>query len=138
MVLRDRTRLEKSIEQVLGIEQELDDAATLIELGEAEDDAEVVAEAEATIAGLQRRSEKLELESLLSGEVDGNDCYIEINAGAGGTESQDWAEMLARMYLRWAESHDHRRLNGSRRARAKRPGSNPRRSRLSAPMLMAG
>ena len=59
MVLRDRTRLEKSIEQVLGIEQELDDAATLIELGEAEDDAEVVAEAEATIAGLQRRSEKL-------------------------------------------------------------------------------
>ena len=104
MVLRDRNRLEKSIEQVRAIEQELDDAAMLIELGEAEDDIEVVAEAEATIAALQGRSEKLELESLLSGPVDGNDCYIEINAGAGGTESQDWAEMLARMYLRWAES----------------------------------
>ncbi|MBT5570349.1 MAG: peptide chain release factor 2 [Rhodospirillaceae bacterium] len=108
MVLRDRTRLEKSIEQVRGIEQELDDAAMLIELGEAEDDSDVVAEAEVTIEGLQRRSEKLELESLLSGEVDGNDCYIEINAGAGGTESQDWAEMLARMYLRWSESHDYK------------------------------
>ena len=108
MVLRDRTRLEKSIEQVRGIEQELDDAAMLIELGEAEDDPDVVAEAEVTIEGLQRRSEKLELESLLSGEVDGNDCYIEINAGAGGTESQDWAEMLARMYLRWSESHDYK------------------------------
>ena len=72
MVLRDRNRLEKSIEQVRAIEQELDDAAMLIELGEAEDDIEVVAEAEATIAALQGRSEKLELESLLSGQVDGN------------------------------------------------------------------
>ena len=106
--LRDRTRLEKSIEQVRGIEQELDDAATFIELGEAEGDADVISEGETTIAGLQLRAEKLELESLLSGEVDGNDCYIEINAGAGGTESQDWAEMLARMYLRWSESHDYK------------------------------
>jgi peptide chain release factor 2 len=107
-VLRDRTRLEKSIEQVRGLEQELEDSTTLIELGEAEDDQDVVSEGENTIAALQRRAEKLELESLLSGEVDGNDCYIEINAGAGGTESQDWAEMLVRMYLRWAEAHDYK------------------------------
>jgi len=107
-ILRDRTRLEKSIEQVRALEQELEDAITLIELGEAEGDQDVEAEGEGTIASLFRRSEKLELESLLSGEVDGNDCYIEINAGAGGTESQDWAEMLVRMYLRWAESHDYK------------------------------
>ncbi len=91
-----------------GLEQELDDAATLIELGEAEGDGDVVAEGETVIEALQRRAEKLELESLLSGEADGNDCYIEINAGAGGTESQDWAEMLVRMYLRWAEAHDYK------------------------------
>ncbi|MBT3930730.1 MAG: peptide chain release factor 2 [Rhodospirillaceae bacterium] len=107
-LLRDRTRLEKSIEEVRGLEQQLDDAATLIELGEAEDDKDVVAEGEAVIEALQRRAEKLELESLLSGEADANDCYMEINAGAGGTESQDWAEMLVRMYLRWAEAHDYK------------------------------
>jgi len=107
-ILRDRTRLEKSIEEVRGLAQELEDAVTLIELGEAEEDGDVVAEGEAVIEALQRRSEKLELESLLSGEADGNDCYMEINAGAGGTESQDWAEMLARMYLRWAEAHDYK------------------------------
>ncbi|MBO6782439.1 MAG: peptide chain release factor 2 [Alphaproteobacteria bacterium] len=107
-VLRDRTRLEKSIEHVQGLQQELDDAVTLIELGEAEEDEDVVSEGEKAISALQRRSEKLELESLLSGEADGNDCYVEVNAGAGGTESQDWAEMLVRMYLRWAEAHDYK------------------------------
>jgi peptide chain release factor 2 len=107
-VLRERTRLEKSIDQVRGLEQELEDSITLIELGDAEDDQDVIGEGENTITILQRRAEKLELESLLSGEVDGNDCYIEINAGAGGTESQDWAEMLVRMYLRWSESHDYK------------------------------
>ena len=107
-MLRERTRLEKSIEQVRGLEQELEDSITLIELGDAEDDQDVIGEGEDTITILQRRAEKLELESLLSGEVDGNDCYIEINAGAGGTESQDWAEMLVRMYLRWSESHDYK------------------------------
>jgi peptide chain release factor 2 len=96
------------VQQVRGLESELEDAITLIELGEAEDDDDVVHEGEAAIAGLQARAEKLELESLLSGEADGNDCYIEINAGAGGTESQDWASMLVRMYLRWAEAHDYK------------------------------
>ncbi len=107
-ILRDRTRLEKSIQEVRGLEQELEDATTLVELGEAEDDNDVVSEGEGAIAALQRRAEKLELESLLSGEADGNDCYVEVNAGAGGTESQDWAEMLVRMYLRWAEAHDYK------------------------------
>ncbi len=107
-ILRDRTRLEKSIEEVRGLAQELEDAVTLVELGEAEDDGDVVAEGESVIGALQRRAEKLELESLLSGEADSNDCYMEINAGAGGTESQDWAEMLTRMYLRWAEAHDYK------------------------------
>jgi peptide chain release factor 2 len=93
---------------VRGLENELEDAATLIELGEAEEDGDAVGEGERAIESLQARAEKLELESLLSGEADGNDCYIEINAGAGGTESQDWAQMLVRMYLRWAEAHDYK------------------------------
>jgi peptide chain release factor 2 len=106
-VMRDRTQLEKSINRVREIETELEDSLGLVELGEAEDDSEVVAEAEAAIEALGPVAEKMELESLLSGEVDGNDCYVEINAGAGGTESQDWAEMLVRMYVRWAENHDY-------------------------------
>lgn len=106
--MRDRTQLEKSISRVREIDAELEDSVDLIELGEAEDDADVVTEAEAAIAALGPVAEKMELESLLSGEVDANDCYVEINAGAGGTESQDWAEMLVRMYVRWAESHDHK------------------------------
>jgi len=106
--MRDRTHLEKSINRVRDIETELEDSLGLIELGEAEDDADTVAEAEAAIEALGPLAEKMELESLLSGEVDANDCYVEINAGAGGTESQDWAEMLVRMYVRWAESHDYK------------------------------
>ncbi len=105
--MRERTHLEKAIGRCRGIEQELDDALTLIELGEAEDDADTVAEGEAALAKLKPIADKLELESLLSGEADGNDCYIEIHAGAGGTESQDWAEMLTRMYARWAEAHEY-------------------------------
>lgn len=80
----------------------------MIELGEAEEDQAVVAEAEKALAALQARAAKLELESLLSGEADGNDCFVEVHAGAGGTESQDWAEMLLRMYIRWAEQHGHK------------------------------
>ncbi len=103
--MRERTALEQSITTYRGIEGELEDALTLLELGEAEEDAASVEEAEATIQELRGRAEKQQLASLLSGEADGNDCYLEINAGAGGTEAQDWAEMLVRMYSRWAEAH---------------------------------
>ena len=106
IVMRERTQLEKSMQRVRDIETELEDSVGLIELGEAEDDTDIIAEAEAAIQALGPQAQKMELESLLSGEVDANDCYVEINAGAGGTESQDWAEMLVRMYVRWAESHD--------------------------------
>jgi peptide chain release factor 2 len=105
--MRERTHLEKAIGRCRDLEQQLDDAVTLIELGEAEADADTIAEGEAALAALKPVADKLELESLLSGEADANDCYLEIHAGAGGTESQDWAEMLARMYARWAEAHDY-------------------------------
>jgi peptide chain release factor 2 len=107
-VMRERTHLDKAIGQCRAFEQQLDDAITLIELGEAEDDADTVAEGEAALTALKPVAEKLELESLLSGEADGNDCYLEIHSGAGGTEAQDWVEMLARMYARWAEAHDYK------------------------------
>lgn len=81
----------------------LRDNIELIEMGEAEGDAEIVAEAEGAIAGLVEVARQKELEALLNGEADGNDTFLEINAGAGGTESCDWALMLARMYTRWAE-----------------------------------
>ena len=107
-VMRERTHLEKSMSDVRALEQELADNLELIELGEAEGDADVVAEAHQALARQQKRVAKLELQNLLSGEADANDCYLEVHAGAGGTESQDWAEMLARMYLRWAERHEHK------------------------------
>jgi peptide chain release factor 2 len=88
---------------VESLTRELDDAQTLLELGEAENDAASIAEAEATITALATTAEKRGLEALLSGEADGNDAYVEIHAGAGGTESQDWAQMLLRLYMRWAE-----------------------------------
>ena len=106
IVMRERTLLEKSINRVREIELKLDESVELFELGEEEKDMEVVKEAESVIVSLSPIAEKMELESLLSGEVDSNDCYVEINAGAGGTESQDWAQMLVRMYVRWAEDHD--------------------------------
>jgi len=93
---------------VKGLQQELDDASTLIELGEAEGDEATVGEGENQIRALKSAAEERGLEALLSGEADGNDCFVEIHAGAGGTESQDWASMLMRMYMRWAESHDYK------------------------------
>ncbi len=86
----------------------LADATDLIELAEAEGDAAMVADAEASLSALHERAEKLRLESMLSGEADANDTYLEVHAGAGGTESQDWAEMLMRMYTRWAERHGYK------------------------------
>jgi len=106
--MRERTRMDDGINTIDGMERELADQLEMIELAEAEDDAEVVAEAEAALAALQARAAKAELGTLLSGEADGNDCYLEIHAGAGGTEAQDWAEMLLRMYTRWSEAHGHK------------------------------
>ena len=106
--MRERTRLETGITSVDEIETELSDNVELIELGEAEEDDDVVVEAEAAIADLAGKVEKARLQALLSGEADGNDCYLEVHAGAGGTEAQDWAQMLLRMYARWAESHGYK------------------------------
>ena len=106
--MRERTQLEQFINNVKSIEQELEDSVTLIELGEADSDDNVLEEAEGLLRALRERAAKQELETLLSGEVDSNDCFLEIHAGAGGTESQDWAQMLTRMYLRWAEAHRYK------------------------------
>lgn len=102
-VMRERRRLESAIGTVNEIGSEMADAIEFVELGEAESDAEVEAEGLATLARLAERADADKVQALLSGEADGNDTYLEIHAGAGGTESQDWAEMLQRMYTRWAE-----------------------------------
>lgn len=106
--MRQRQHLEESIKGFERLERDLADNVELIELGEAEDDASVVSEAEASLQRLHRIAQKQEVEALLSGEADVNDCYIEIHAGAGGTESQDWAQMLMRMYMRWAEAREYK------------------------------
>ena len=106
--MRERTRLDDGIGAYLGVEKTLNDNVELIELAEAEGEADVSAEAEKALAGLRDKVAKMELESLLSGEADTNDCYLEVHAGAGGTESQDWAEMLLRMYTRWADQHGYK------------------------------
>ena len=105
--MRERTRLEGALERYFGLERGATENRELIALGEAENDEEIVAEAEAALLDLRARTARLEAESLLSGEADGNDSFLEVHAGAGGTESQDWAAMLARMYARWAEAHGH-------------------------------
>lgn len=101
--MRARQTLERQMSIYRQLEQELDDAVTLIELGEAEGDEATVAEGEAALKSLEQTAQKREVEALLSGEADANDAYLEVHAGAGGTESQDWAQMLLRMYMRWAE-----------------------------------
>jgi peptide chain release factor 2 len=104
-VMRDRQALADAVGAYESLSRELSDQRELIELGEAEGDAEVVAEAEAALKTLRERAASRETEALLDGEADGNDTFLEVNAGAGGTESCDWASMLARMYVRWAEAH---------------------------------
>ncbi len=101
--MRERTRLDSQISNVRQIETDTQDNADLIQMGEEEGDNSIILEAEQSLESLKEIVEKQQLESLLSGEADGNDCYLEVNSGAGGTEAQDWAEMLLRMYLRWAE-----------------------------------
>ena len=107
-LMRDRQMLVDAMETYESIRTELKDNVELIELGEMEEDAEVVSDAEAALSKLARMSAQKELEALLDGEADGNDTFLEINAGAGGTEACDWAEMLARMYVRWAEKKGYK------------------------------
>nr|WP_246338068.1 peptide chain release factor 2 [Azospirillum oleiclasticum] len=107
-IMRERTQLDNSVSGYRALERDLSDSLELIEMGEAEGDQTVVADAEKQLYGLRDRSRKLQIESLLSGEADGNDCYVEVNAGAGGTEAQDWTLVLVRMYLRWAEQHGYK------------------------------
>ncbi|MFM1983396.1 MAG: peptide chain release factor 2 [Pseudomonadota bacterium] len=104
-VMRERRRLDDAINATRAIERERDDTVELIEMAEAEGDEALADEAVASLGDLAERAEKDKVAALLAGEADSNDTYIEINAGAGGTESQDWAEMLQRMYTRWAERH---------------------------------
>ncbi|MCZ0813964.1 peptide chain release factor 2 [Roseovarius sp. EGI FJ00037] len=106
-LMRDRQALVDAIETHDSISRDMRDNIELIELGEMEGDSEVIAEAEAALKALARKAAAKELEALLDGEADANDTFLEINAGAGGTESCDWAAMLARMYVRWAESHGY-------------------------------
>ena len=107
-VMRERQKLADGIDGYNALATALSDNAELIELGEMEDDDEIVTEAEAALAKLRTEAAARETEALLSGEVDGNDSFLEINSGAGGTESCDWASMLARMYVRWAEAHGYK------------------------------
>jgi peptide chain release factor 2 len=106
--MRERDALDDQLSALERIGRDIDDQLTMIELGEAENDAQVVGEAEASLRNLKSEVQRRELEALLSGEADANDSYLEIHAGAGGTESQDWAGMLMRMYMRWAESHGYK------------------------------
>ena len=103
-MMRERNRLQTEIGNYDKLVQEFDENVELIGLAEAEDDEEILSEVEEALRALAEKARKLELEAMLSGEADSNDCFIEIHAGAGGTESQDWASMLRRLYLRWSES----------------------------------
>tara|TARA_B100001964_G_C14188338_1_gene579757 strand:+ start:141 stop:1169 length:1029 start_codon:yes stop_codon:yes gene_type:complete len=107
-LMRERTQLEDGLKAIDELTRELEDNIELLEMGEAEGDEDIVAEAEAALEIAHKTAAKAELQTLLSGEADANDCYLEVHAGAGGTEAQDWAEMLLRMYTRWAESKGHK------------------------------
>src|SRR6202789_1652318 len=106
--MRERQKLDSAISSVRQLENELADATGMIEMAEAENDAAMVADAENSVLALQKQAETLRLQSMLSGEADGNDSYLEIHAGAGGTESQDLAGMLFRMYTRSADQHGYK------------------------------
>jgi peptide chain release factor 2 len=106
--MRERTQLESGIKAVDDVGRDLSDNIELLEMGESEGDTDVVSEAEQALEELHKFAAKEELQTLLSGEADGNDCYLEVHAGAGGTEAQDWTQMLLRMYTRWAEQHGHK------------------------------
>ena len=106
--MRERQHLEKSISTIVGIQNELEDSIGLLELGEEEGDQGVVNEAEQALIQLHKDLGKRQVDALLSGELDGSNAFLEVHAGAGGTESQDWASMLLRMYTRWAEKNGYK------------------------------
>jgi peptide chain release factor 2 len=101
--MRERSELSDTIERIRQLETQCEDALLLIELGQSENDETAVAEGEAQIVALQKEAARQQIATLLSGEADQCSAFLEVHAGAGGTESQDWAEMLLRMYMRWAE-----------------------------------
>jgi peptide chain release factor 2 len=107
-IMRERNKLEAQVMAVRALEQGVADNAGLIEMGEEEGDAAIVKEAEDALEKIKAEAQKKQLESLLSGEADGNDAYLQVNAGAGGTEAQDWADIVLRMYVRWAEQHGYK------------------------------
>jgi peptide chain release factor 2 len=106
--MRERTRLDRGVNGYLKIEQELTDTLDLAEMAETDNDQGMLDEAQKALDALRTDVKARELESLLSGEADANDCYLEVHAGSGGTEAQDWAEMLLRMYMRWGEQHGYK------------------------------
>jgi peptide chain release factor 2 len=106
--MRERNQLASAMEGVQKLEAEVADAMELIAMAEADGDTAMAADATDSLRALAEEAKRREIESLLSGEADGNDCYVELNSGAGGTEAQDWAEMLMRMYMRWAEQHGYK------------------------------
>lgn len=106
--MQERTALEDQLKSIGRIEQDLSDQLTMIELGEAERDQAVIADAEAALKTINAEAASRQIEALLSGEADSNSSFLEVHAGAGGTESQDWANMLLRMYMRWAEQHGYK------------------------------
>jgi len=106
--MRERTQLDTSIKNYRELERGVADNLEMIKMAEAENDQSLIVEAENALMALRELAAKHELESLLSGEADRNDAYLEVNAGAGGTEAQDWTQMLLRMYVRWAEQHGYK------------------------------
>src|SRR5262249_44606520 len=106
--MQERTALEEQLTSIERIEQEVDDQITMTELGEAEGDQQTINEAQAVLEKLRAQVARLEMEALLAGEGGADGSYLEVHAGAGGTESQDWANMLLRMYTRWAEQHGYK------------------------------
>ncbi len=106
--MRQRQSLDRQVTEFKRLQRDYDDALTLIELGEAEDDESTVSEGEAQLQRIDTEAQRRSVEAMLSGEADSMNTYIEVHAGAGGTESQDWASMLARMYVRWAERRGYR------------------------------
>ena len=104
-LMRERNKLAAAIENVRAFERERADNVEMSELADADGDETLLAEARASLQAVRDRAARAELDTLLSGEADGNDCFLEVNSGAGGTESQDWAQMLLRMYSRWAHAH---------------------------------
>ena len=106
--MKERTFLEQQIEAVTEIESGLADNVSMVEMAEEEGDDALVSELESDLEGLKVRAERMQLEALLSGEADSSDAYLQVNAGAGGTEAQDWADMILRMYVRWCEAKGYK------------------------------